>query len=182
MKKRIFSIMDTTKRKTGVAVICAALVITMGTGMAFAASLYSLDNSLPTGSIIMETASIGSTQYYLVETEEQLRAIGSEMYPLSGNYMLNADITLTQEWIPIGSFDNPFAGIFTGNGFEIVGLTITDPNVNFIGMFGHAQNAKIYNVTLRNIDIESAFRRGNTIAPIVAWGINCDIYDNQIID
>lgn len=38
MKKRIFSIMDSGKKKTGAAIICAALIVTLGTGFAFAAS------------------------------------------------------------------------------------------------------------------------------------------------
>ena len=38
MKKRIFSIMDTGKKKAGVFIFCAALVITLGTGLVFAAN------------------------------------------------------------------------------------------------------------------------------------------------
>jgi len=38
MKKRIFSIMDAGKKKAGVAVICAALFVTVGTGFAVAAN------------------------------------------------------------------------------------------------------------------------------------------------
>lgn len=36
MKKRICSIMDTGKKKTGIAVICVALLLTVGTGVGFA--------------------------------------------------------------------------------------------------------------------------------------------------
>jgi len=36
MKKRIFSIMDTGKKRTGAVVLCAALLLTLGTGAAFA--------------------------------------------------------------------------------------------------------------------------------------------------
>lgn len=38
MKKRIFSIMDTSKKKAGFAIVFGALIITMGTGFAFAAN------------------------------------------------------------------------------------------------------------------------------------------------
>jgi hypothetical protein len=38
MKKRIASIMDTGKKKVGVAIVCFMLILTMGTGMAFAAN------------------------------------------------------------------------------------------------------------------------------------------------
>lgn len=37
MKSRIFSIMDTGKKKTGLVILCVALMLTVGTGAAFAA-------------------------------------------------------------------------------------------------------------------------------------------------
>ncbi len=47
MKSRIFSIMDMSKKKVGAAVLCAALLLTMGTGAAFAASAASTETSKP---------------------------------------------------------------------------------------------------------------------------------------
>jgi hypothetical protein len=51
MKKRIFSIMDTGKKRAGVAVICAAMLLTIGTGAALAvnaqAAEQALDNNFP---------------------------------------------------------------------------------------------------------------------------------------
>ncbi len=38
MKSRIFSIMDTGKKKTGLAILCVALILTVGTGAAFASN------------------------------------------------------------------------------------------------------------------------------------------------
>jgi len=38
MKKRIFSIMDTGRKKTGIAIFCAVMIITLGTGFVFAAN------------------------------------------------------------------------------------------------------------------------------------------------
>ena len=38
MKSRIFSIMDTGKKKTGLVILCVALMLTVGTGAAFAAN------------------------------------------------------------------------------------------------------------------------------------------------
>jgi len=99
--------------------------------------------------------------------------------------MLNADITLskTEDWEPLGTFDAPFTGAFNGNGYEIIDLTIKDQNVTVIGMFAYAKDAHIGNVTLRNPDIESAFRAGSSIAPIVVFGLsNNNIYGNQIIE
>jgi hypothetical protein len=36
MKTRIFSIMDTTKKKAGITVLCIALITTIGAGIVFA--------------------------------------------------------------------------------------------------------------------------------------------------
>ena len=46
MKKRIFSIMDTRRKKAGIAIICAALVVTIGTGFTFAAQAKQIDMSI----------------------------------------------------------------------------------------------------------------------------------------
>ena len=131
----------------------------------------------------METLEFRGTTYYLVFNEAQLRAIGTGAYGMDQNYMQQADIQLsTDEWVPIGTWDNPFTGTFTGNGFEIVGLTMTDPEAEIIGLFGVAQNAHIYNVILRDCDIASAGRNitGKSVGAILAIGQGSRSYDNIV--
>jgi len=126
---------------------------------------------------------IKGTSYYLVYNEAQLRAIGTGEYGMDQNYMLQADIQLsTEEWVPIGTWDNPFTGTFNGNGFEIAGLTMTDPDAEIIGLFGVAQNAHIYNVILRDCDITSAGRNitGKSVGAILAIGQGSRSYDNIV--
>lgn len=77
----------------------------------------------------METMEFRGTTYYLVFNEAQLRSIGTGEYGMDQNYMQQADIQLSSdEWVPIGTWDNPFTGTFNGNGFEIAGFTMTDPD------------------------------------------------------
>ncbi len=122
----------------------------------------------------MKTAKINNQTWYLVENEQQLRSIGTGKYSMSANYMINADITLSNmEWTPIGDYSNPFKGTFNGNGYKIKNLTITSPTAKLIGLFGYAEDAKIYNVHLTNVDISKAGR-------IVAIGIDCEICDNKV--
>jgi len=45
MKNRILSIMDTGKKKAGIAIVCCTLILTMGTGMAFAANATANSNN-----------------------------------------------------------------------------------------------------------------------------------------
>lgn len=131
----------------------------------------------------METLDIKGTSYYLVYNEAQLRAIGTGKYGMGLNYMQQADIQLSSdEWTPIGTWENPFTGTFTGNGFEIKGLTMTDPNATIIGLFGVAKNAHIYNVTLRDYDITNAGRNatGKSVGAILAIGQGSRSYDNFV--
>lgn len=131
----------------------------------------------------METLDINGKTYFLVHSEAQLRAIGTGEYGMDQNYMQQADIQLsTDEWAPIGTWDNPFAGTFNGNGFEIIGLTMTDPDAEIIGLFGVAENAHIYNVTMRDYDITSAGRniRRKSVGAILAIGQGSRSYDNFV--
>ncbi|MDE6600017.1 MAG: peptidoglycan DD-metalloendopeptidase family protein, partial [Oscillospiraceae bacterium] len=131
-----------------------------------------------------ETIEIDSETYYLISTEEQLRAIAAGVYGMDKNFLQKSTIQLSdKEWMPIGTKEAPFTGSYNGNGFEIVGLTITDPNATRIGMFGWTENANIYNITLRDYDIESAGRNAKRISvapivPVVTNGTRC--YDNHV--
>lgn len=131
----------------------------------------------------MEALEFRGTTYYLVFNEAQLRSIGTGEYGMDQNYMQQADIQLSSdEWVPIGTWDNPFTGTFNGNGFEIAGFTMTDPDAEIIGLFGVAQNAHIYNVILRDCDIASAGRNitGKSVGAIIAIGQGSRSYDNFV--
>lgn len=103
--------------------------------------------------IALETTTVDGQEYYLLTTAEELSAIG-EAYPLSGNYMLANDITMSGEWTPIGSSENPFTGIFDGNGYVIDSLAAA-PEAN--GFFGVTKDAVIRNVVLENASFEGFF-------------------------
>lgn len=197
LKERIGAIMDFEKKSTAIRLLTCVLTLCVMFGSAFigvypvaAATNISkptnIVNPLPAqtdGSPVMETLDIKGTTYYLVCNEAQLRAIGTGEYGMEQSYIQQANIQLsTDEWIPIGTWDNPFTGTFNGNGFEIVGLTMTDPDADIIGLFGVAKAANIYNVTLRDYDIMSAGRNisGKSIGAILAVGQGSQSYDNLV--
>ncbi len=131
----------------------------------------------------METLDFKGTSYYLVYNEAQLRAIGTGKYGMNLNYMQQADISLSAgDWVPIGTWDVPFTGTYNGNGFEITGLTMTDPDAKIIGLFGVAKNAHIYNITLRDYDIASAGKNtaNKSVGAILAIGQGSHSYDNFV--
>ncbi len=133
---------------------------------------------------VMETLEFRGTTYYLVSDEEQLRAIGRGAYGMDQNYMQQADIQLSaNEWLPIGTRDNPFTGTYNGNGYEIAGLTMTNPDADLVGLFGVARdNAQIYNITLRDFDIMSAGKNAanKSVGAIVAIAYGGRAYDNTV--
>ena len=99
------------------------------------------------------------------------------------NYMQQADISLSAgDWVPIGTWDAPFTGTYNGNGFEITGLTMTDPDAEIIGLFGVAKNAHIYNITLRDYDIASAGKNAanKSVGAVLAIGQGSRSYDNFV--
>ena len=118
----------------------------------------------------------------MVSNEAQLRAIATGAYGMDKNYMQQADIALSaDEWTPIGTWENPFTGTFNGNGFEITGLTMTDPDAKLVGLFGVAKGAELYNITMRDYDITSAGSNvsGKSVGAIAAVRVGRE-YDNFV--
>lgn len=54
----------------------------------------------------------------------------------------------TDQFTPIGNKDNPFSGIFDGNGHTITGLYINSTS-NYQGLFGYCKNGCIKNVCVK---------------------------------
>ena len=87
---------------------------------------------------------------------------------LSGNYILMADIDMTEDtasggdwdvngegWLPIGTdSDNAFSGVFDGNGHSIIGMRIDGQSGRFAGLFGYS-TGKIANVKIVAANIQS---------------------------
>ncbi len=188
IKERLDSIMKFKKKST--LAKCSTLILTFAFLCGFAVTgVYGASNGIKEivvnqESVIeakMKTVVFGNEVFYLIDTEEQFRSIVNDEAMLKLNYMQNKNITLTKEWIPIGTQEKPFTGTFNGNGFEIIDLKMTNKESKLIGLFGFAKEAQIYNVTLRNADIENAGGMGKTVGAICAWSDNSEVYDNKLI-
>ena len=173
--------MEIVKMLTALA-LCATLFVTAGAGPMPADTAGT--EGEPTeaeAAVVMDTATVKGVTWYLVESEAHLRAIGTGEYGLDGNYMQNADITLSRtEWEPIGTETDPFTGQYNGNGYEIRGLTMTSPTVKTVGFFGFAENAQLCNITLRDLDIETAGGQGKSVGAVCARATNCNIHSNKV--
>jgi len=104
-----------------------------------------------------------------IRTEAQLRNIAGN---LQGNYILMNDIVLSSEWLPVGSRETPFKGLFDGNGHVISNLRIKDPDGNQIGLFGVVSNGTILRTGIENayIDAGSNESSGNDVGVFVGEG------------
>ena len=109
--------------------------------------------------LIALMASVGVFAQTQVTSEAGLKAIAND---LAGNYVLANDITLSGEWIPIGTSGNPFTGTFDGGGHTIKGLMIKSGADN-VGLFAFTKGA-----TIQNVHITGATIFGNKQAGIVA--------------
>ena len=139
------------KKSIAALLFCGVLVLGSGCGAQTAPQTSAQDSAGP----VLETTAVDNEEYYLLTTEEDLQAIGKQ-YPLSGNYILCNDITLSDEWTPIGSPDEPFTGIFDGNGYIIYNLTATK-KTGHMGFFGAAEGAVIRNVIVKDANLMSFF-------------------------
>ena len=82
-------------------------------------------------------------------------------------YELTADIDLAStDWQPIGDFNEPFTGVFRGNGHTISNLTLKAGNTNDIGLFGAiGESGRVENVGLVNVNITA----NNNIGSIAGY-------------
>lgn len=137
----------------------------------------------PDEEAIIETMDFRGETYYLIFNEAQLRSIGTGANGMDKKYMQQADIQMSaNEWIPIGTADKPFTGSYNGNGYEIKGLTMKDPNAKVIGFFGYAKGASIYNITMRDYDIAAAGSNVKPVscAPVLVFGEDTRSFDNKV--
>ena len=79
------------------------------------------------------------------------------------HFKQTADIDLNNEtnWTPIGKSNNPFKGIFNGDGHQITNLEVTG-NSNNAGLFGYTQDA-----TIKNCNVTGEVKGFNDVGGIV---------------
>lgn len=71
---------------------------------------------------------------------------------------LNEDITISSNWTPIGSAENPFIGTFDGNGHTITFETGSNVSGMYQGLFGYAGGATIEKgATIKNLQVRGEY-------------------------
>ena len=89
---------------------------------------------------------------------------------------LTDDITLTGEWTPIGTYDNPYTGTFDGGNHTITGLKIDKSGTDNVGLIGRlGSGGKVQDVTLTNISVSGANCVGGIAGQNYGTVENCSV-------
>lgn len=92
--------------------------------------------------------------------------LANDLTPSTAGYddVASANANGGSGWDPIGDSDNQFDGTFDGNVYTIDGLYSDRPNTDNVGLFSDGENdAKMRNITLRNVDITGNERVGAVV-------------------
>ena len=109
---------------------------------------------------------------FKIYTEDDLKYINTH---LDSYYKLENDIELTEEWVPIGTKDNPFTGAFDGNNHKIINLKIDDSTLEYAGLFGYVKDSDEHQTYIKNIYLVNP----NIVADYYAGGLIGYIYITQ---
>ncbi len=113
---------------------------------------------------------------------------------LSGNNVLENNLTIETTHTPIGSFSQPFTGEFDGNGKTITLIGNTFERTQYQGIFGYAKGAKIKNVKIicEDFTIDASFDNDGLISEyfigiLLGYGDNvaienCEVEGNIIAE
>lgn len=128
----------------------------------------------------------GHQQVRILNTAQSLSKIayevasGNEEY-INGVFMLSRDIDLSGSlWTPIGTYDNPFKGIFYGEGHTILNINLNDTTIDAnpnsaVGLFGNTDGASICDFVLSGSCILNTSRtKGSLVGNMINTEIiNC---------
>lgn len=113
---------------------------------------------------------------YIINTLQDLKAIN---YHLDAHYKLNNDITISGDWIPIGTKDNPFTGSLNGNDHTIYGLNIT-MDYDYSGLFGYIEGNTSNTTAIKNLYLDSPYIASSGDSGALAGVINGPQSDSTI--
>ena len=115
---------------------------------------------------------------YLIYDANQMNAIGADSNDWDKHFKLMADIDLSvytgtsfniigERYYDSGWIENPFTGVFDGNGHTISNFSYTATDGDYIGLFGYVSdpNAEIKNLSLidPNINTETVGQFGSLV-------------------
>lgn len=94
---------------------------------------------------------------FRIYTEDDLfEMAGASQITSTNNYFsLENDITLTKDWLPIGTTSRAFSSKFDGNGYTIKNININNNEYTYQGFFGYISYGYVKNLRLEDVTITS---------------------------
>lgn len=103
IKARIFNIMDATKKKTGITILCVVFILIIGSKITFASDLTKNENCLITDSKMELTDTIGNKQVINVDVKN---LESGKVACIGGSYILEEDDVISYDITTEGDKDN----------------------------------------------------------------------------
>ena len=140
------------------------------------------------------TQEINGVTYYEIGTADELYAFAELVNSgeTSANGILTEDIYFNygvdnftesaREWNPIGTYSNPYKGIFEGDDRSIIGLYVDNSDADYVGLFGCVSGG-----TVRNVTVQLSYLCGKDyVGGIVGDNgngtvVNCATWDSWVI-
>ena len=120
---------------------------------------------------------IESDGSYTVNNEKGLKNLASLVNggETDINITLDTDLTMTGEWTPIGTYDNPYTGTFNGKDKTITELKITGSN-DYAGLFGRiGSGGTVKNVKLTDVEVTGGMYVGGVAGQNDGTVENCSV-------
>ncbi len=135
-----------------------------GGKVAIIISSSTIENFVPIALTITVCDGLTQETAIMIDSKEDLIAVGSSEEMLTKCYRVIADIDLgNEEWVPLGIIGDEvfeYTGKFNGGAYTISNLTITTPYSNS-GLFAHlGADAILYSLNLNNINVETETKQG----------------------
>ena len=121
---------------------------------------------------------IESDGSYTVNNEKGLKNIASLVNggETDIDITLDTDLTMTGEWTPIGTYDNPYTGTFNGKDKTITGLTVKQEGTNYVGLFGRiGSGGTVKDVTLTKASVTGGSYVGGVAGQNYGTVENCSV-------
>lgn len=101
---------------------------------------------------------------YIISSADDLKKLSDNVYDQDSTYCdrffkLVADVNLSGEWRPIGSYDraahqHAFMGVFDGDGHTVSGVMVSGEYLSYGGLFGVISGATVKNLVVSNANIK----------------------------
>lgn len=129
---------------------------------------------------------------FIIATPEDLNDIGNHTEHWDKHFVLINDVNLagyigTQFNIIGEDWENPFTGVFDGQGHKISKFTWHGTGRLYVGLFGYINNGQVKNLALEDVDVNTPSTYVGGIAGLIrgSWIFNChangNVKGNQFI-